>query len=457
MKILHYKTAKSHHDFTSRAGLMAPATLLERLGLGKIIDRMMPAPGSNRGYRHSIVFETFLLMFHEGAQCLEDVRHLRKERGLVGLMGFRSLPCAATLGNWLRRVGRHKPSRDALQEVNRRLLAAGLKDQDRVTLDMDASVVHAKKKTAKRTYQGKRGYTPMFGHIAESGQIAYCEMRKGNVPPAARNVEFFQRCLEALPEGVKVSQFRADAASYQAAVINFCRRHGIRFAIRAKADRTVKDAIASIPEDAWQPLRLADGSLSETESVARTVHVMGDTPEAFCLVVQRKVVEKPVPKDPHQPVQVELEIQDRNLYSIDEESTRDGQHIYRAMATDLDREGWDDHEIVRWYNQRADCSENRLKECRSDFSGARLPCSGFRANAVYLMLSAMSYNLLCLMRLLLLPAAWCRKRAITFRHRLYAMAGQIVHHGRQRTLKVRPADLGLLEETLWILQNCRLA
>ena len=116
MKILHYKTAKSHHDFTSRAGLMAPATLLERLGLGKIIDRMMPAPGSNRGYRHGIVFETFMLMFHEDAQCLEDMRHLRKEQELVKLMGFRSLPCAATLGNWLHRVGRHKPSWDARRQ-----------------------------------------------------------------------------------------------------------------------------------------------------------------------------------------------------------------------------------------------------------------------------------------------------------------------------------------------------
>ncbi len=117
--------------------------------------------------------------------------------------------------------------------------------------------------------------------------------------------------------------------------------------------------------------------------------------------------------------------------------------------------GWDDRQITQWYNQRADCSENRLKECRSDFSGARLPCSGFQANEAYLTLSAIACNLLCLMRLLL-PAAWCRKRAITFRHRLYAMTGQIVHHGWQRTLKVQPADLGLLDETLWILQNCRL-
>ena len=53
-------------------------------------------------------------------------------------------------------------------------------------------------------------------------------------------------------------------------------------------------------------------------------------------------------------------------------------------------------------------------------SGA-LPGSGFRANAVYLLPSTIACNLPCLMRQLL-PAAWYGKRAVTFRHRLYAMA-----------------------------------
>ena len=73
MNILHHSVAKSRHSFTSRAGLMVPAMLLERLGLG--------------------------------------------EPALAGLMGFRSLPCAATLGGWLQRVGRSQPSRDVLQEA----------------------------------------------------------------------------------------------------------------------------------------------------------------------------------------------------------------------------------------------------------------------------------------------------------------------------------------------------
>lgn len=453
MDILPHFIAQSSHQFTSRAGLMVPAKLLDRLGLAETVDRLMPEPGSNRGYRNGTVFDTFMLMFHEGAQCLEDVRHLHREQSLMELMGFESLPCAATLGNWLRRVGRHRPSRDALEEVNRQLLAVALGDRDHVTLDIDASVVHAKKKTARRTYKGRRGYTPMAGHIAETGQAVKTELRKGSVPPAARNVEFFESCIEALPEGVRVSRFRADAASYQAGVINACRGHGARFAIRAKMDSTVQDAVAAIPEDAWQPLLQADGCLSETESVARTVHVMGKTPEAFCLVVQRKVAKRPKPKHPDQPEQVEIEMQE--LYPVDGESALDGRYIYRAIATDFDREGWDDHRIVWRRSQRAEASENRIKELRIDFAGAHLPCSGFRANAVYLALSSIAYNLLCLMRLSL-PLKWHAKRAGTFRYRLYAMAGQVVRHARQRVLKVRPADLGLLDETLWRIRTCRL-
>ncbi|MCY4150271.1 MAG: hypothetical protein OXF73_13170 [Gammaproteobacteria bacterium] len=113
MNILRHSVAKSRHSFTSRAGLMVPATLLGRLGLGETVDELMPAPGSSRGYRHGMIFETFMLT----AKCLEDVRHLHEEQTLAGLTGFRSLPCAATLGGWLQRVGRSQLSRDVLQEA----------------------------------------------------------------------------------------------------------------------------------------------------------------------------------------------------------------------------------------------------------------------------------------------------------------------------------------------------
>ncbi|MCY4227120.1 MAG: hypothetical protein OXF20_05375 [Gammaproteobacteria bacterium] len=97
------KTATT--SFPGRAR-MAPATLLEWLELGETADELMPAPDSIRGYRHGTVFETFMLMSHEGSKCLEDMLHLHEEAGTTRLTGFRPLPCAATPGNWLYRVGR---------------------------------------------------------------------------------------------------------------------------------------------------------------------------------------------------------------------------------------------------------------------------------------------------------------------------------------------------------------
>ena len=440
MDILPHKTAPSRHKSISRAGLPVPARLLERLGPGKRIDALMPGPGSNRGCRASAIFHTFMLMLHEGGKCLDDVRHLRKEPALMKLPGFRSVPCSSTLGNWLRKVGQHKGLRNALVEINRHLPKVALGLRDRVTLDIDASAIHAKK-TARRTYQGRRGYMPMFGHIAETGQLAHCELRRGNVPPAARNLEFFDDCREVLPAGVRVDKFRADAASYQASIINRCREHDIRFAIRAKTDKAVKAAIAQIPDWAWRPV-VKDGEGCRGEWLARTLHVMGETPQAFCLVVQR-AEKRCRDEDAPQPEQVEMPMADQPLCELDGETAFDGRYLYRAIATDLDEEGFSDDEIVWWHNRRADASENRIKELRSDFGGAHLPCSGFRANAVYLYLNAIACNLLVLMRRTL-PLAWYGKRADTFRHRLNAIAGRLVRHGRQWTLKTDAVDLKVL-------------
>ena len=61
----------------------------------------------------------------------------------------------------------------------------------------------------------------------------------------------------------------------------------------------------------------------------------------------------------------------------------------------------EDSSIVHWYNQRAEDSENRIKELKLDFGGDTLPCSDFKANALYFLISALSYSIFTLMRALL--------------------------------------------------------
>ena len=104
---------------TSRVGLIVVARLMQRLGLAQLVDQQLPAPGSNRSYRQGTIFNIFMLLFHEGGRCLDDVSHLQKEQPLMQLLGCGQLPGARTLGNWLRRIGRSAQGMQGLVNIKK--------------------------------------------------------------------------------------------------------------------------------------------------------------------------------------------------------------------------------------------------------------------------------------------------------------------------------------------------
>lgn len=65
---------------------------------------------------------------------------------------------------------------------------------------------------------------------------------------------------------------------------------------------------------------------------------------------------------------------DKDLQGDTEEMNLGG-YTYRSIATN--RHNKSDSELVHWYNQRAEDSENRIKELKLDFGGDTLPCSAF--------------------------------------------------------------------------------
>ena len=60
-----------------------------------MIDQRMAPPGCNRGYRHSTVFDTFMMLLHEGGQCLCDVRRL-KQIFAISALRLSNLSCVVT-------------------------------------------------------------------------------------------------------------------------------------------------------------------------------------------------------------------------------------------------------------------------------------------------------------------------------------------------------------------------
>ena len=87
-----------------------------------------------------------------------------------------------------------------------------------------------------------------------------------------------------------------------------------------------------------------------------------------------------------------------------------------------------------------------------DFGGDTLPCSDFEANALYFLLSALSYNVFALMRALL-PLEFSHHRAVTIRWRLYAMAAKVVKTGRRLYVKLKEQHRTLLEKILLSLKE----
>ena len=63
-----------------------------------------------------------------------------------------------------------------------------------------------------------------------------------------------------------------------------------------------------------------------------------------------------------------------------------------------------------------------------------------------------AYNLFALMRMVL-PKLWSTARAPTVRLRLYDVAGQIVRHARQWTVKVNACHRKMIDEALNQVRN----
>jgi len=436
MNILPYKLTTTNDQLTSRAGLLTLAELMRSLKLAEHLDQQFPLPGSNRGFKPSVFIETLILMQHEGSFHLDDVRHLQKERALLKVLGMTRIPQATALGGWLRRMGQNRTALCAWRAVNQRILKTTLHNKKAVTLDIDATEIISHKAQAQWTYKKNPGYMPMVGHIAETGQIVACDFREGNASPARENLEFIQQCEEALPAGCQVDKLRIDAAGYQTKIIQYCDQQGIQYAIRAKLSRSLKEQIRVIKDSDWQPLLNRQGKPADNQQTCRIPHWIGDYEQPFTLVIQRKAIHG----------QTALDLTD----DAENEQLSDGRYIYRAIASN--RESLNDSEIIHWYNQRGEDSENRIKELKLDFGGDTLPCSDFQANTLYFHICALSYNLFALMRQLL-PEELAQHRAMSIRWKLYGMAAKIVRTARQVWVKTQAPHQRLLEQVLMAMRR----
>jgi len=401
--VLPFKIEMTRDLITPHAGLTLLGEFVVGLGFLQSVDKYLPKPGSGAGYNPSEYIFPLILMLNGGGRSLEDTRQIRTDEGLKEILPLKKIPSSDAFGDWLRSMG-ISDGLYGLEKVNRRLLKRGMKYDGikAYTLDIDATGIVAEKQSAKMTYKGFKGYMPIVGHIAENGLVLGDEFREGNVAPATRNLAFIKYCVRQMPKGKSIKFLRSDSAAYQAEIINYCEQNRIQFAIGADLDEAVLKAIGAIPDKDWVPYK--NGYITET------IHSMNKTKEAFRLIVIRRAYQG-------------------TIFAQEGVSVK-----YTVIATNKIESS---KEVVTWYNQRGDRSENRIKELKIGFGMERMPCGQFEANAIFFRIGIVAYNLFRLFILRTLATSWHRHQVQTIRWRLYQIAGKIVFHGGQVFLKVR--------------------
>ena len=117
---------------------------------------------------------------------------------------------------------------------------------------------------------------------------------------------------------------------------------------------------------------------------------------------------------------------------------------YHVIATNADEDEMSAEDVVMFYRQRGDTSENRIKELKNGFNLKYLPTSNFITNAFYFQIGVLAYNLFVLFKETL-RKSWQRHTIQTLRYKLYNIAGKVISHSRQTILKVNEQFVELLE------------
>lgn len=416
--VFPFKLAATQEDITARSGLALFAEYNHGVGLRQLADRHLPAPGSNRGFKPSVFVDSLVLMLQGGGRSFEDLRELKHEGSLMKLIGNGAIPDPDTAGDWARRMGDPTKGQHGLRglgcvrdAINFRVIKKDAGTQ--YTLDADATGIYGEKSAALYAYTGEKGYMPVLGFLYELGICIYDEFREGNVAPSYGHLDFYRQCKSRMPGGKAIGRYRADSASYQADLINELDKDMVKWGITADMDYAVKAAVRSIAESEWKEPEKGCGY-----EIAETVHSMNKTEKAFRLVIKREM---------------------RKQGEIFES----GKYFYHAIATNWLCEEKSAMEVLQWHNQRGQ-AENFNKELKIGFGMERMPCGQTGANAVFLRIGVIAYNLFMGFRRLSCPKSWAKHTIATFRWKMIQVAGRIVRHAGVVILKLA-ADTEKLE------------
>ena len=288
MKLSHTLTSTSaafdDPNLVSTGGLVPVLALAESAGLRDLADEHLTVP-TDKGANPGLKVASLVGGMVAGADSIDDMALLR--HGGMGRV-FAGAYAPSTLGSFLRAFTfGHVRQLDAVASrfliavagltrllgARTEAAALGIDDGGYALLDVDDTIIevhgHAKQ-GAGFGYSGVRGLNALLATIATATTapvIVAQRLRKGSAGSprgAKRLVGDAVRTTRRLLGKTQLVLVRMDSAFYGRGPVHAAIKGGAAVSVTVRMDQAVKKAIATIPDHAWTTIEYTDAIFEET-------------------------------------------------------------------------------------------------------------------------------------------------------------------------------------------------
>jgi len=404
----------------SHAGSALVAQVAEEVGLTNALSLGLAGiKQRRRGHDPGRVVRDLAVMLVDGGECVSDLGAVREQDALFGAVASDS-----TAFRVIDRIASTPGSLDALRDAHARARARfwemhGARPE-RLTLDVDATLItaHSEKEKAAGNYKGGYGFHPLQVYLDETREAMGGLLRPGNAGSntAADHVAVLDRALEQIPaEYVQALEIlvRADSAGATHGLVDYCREGNMRFSVGYELTETVRSAILQIPEDAWVTALDQDGSARKNGEVVEITSMvdLSAWPERSRLIVRR---ERPHPG-------AQLSFTDHDGYR------------FQAILTD---QADQDIAVMECRHRQHAHVEDRIRDDK-DTGLSKFPFKEFALNEVWLEIVMFAHDLLVWTQALALTGEQAKAEPKRIRYRLLHVAGRLAFSGRRAKLHLQ--------------------
>jgi hypothetical protein len=186
----------------------------------------------------------------------------------------------------------------------------------------------------------------------------------------------------------------------------------IGFAVSARMNSALHAAIVATPEAQWQ-------LYSEDSAVIKECVEVDYVPEENVENRYRK---------PLRYVALRIRRKQGELFA-------DGSAVkHFAVVSNL--WAWSPKKLLEWHRGKAGTIEAAHDVVKNELAGGVMPCGRFGANAAWLRLAVLTYNVLTALKRLALPPELLTARPKRLRFLIFFTPGKLVHHARRILLRL---------------------